>query len=97
MSPVLAESPYGAAPHDHSRGYRMRAFVGKPGLWIQRHGDWDRPMHVWLYRGAWRILCFPCMTSIRSDDEVYDHGWPSQSVAFDAALAHCAGCTVSPP
>jgi hypothetical protein len=83
-----------ARPHDHSRGYPMRAFPGKPGVFVQRHGDWDRPMHVWLYRDAWRILCWPCMTSIRSGDELYDHGWPSQSAAFDAALAHCRACSV---
>lgn len=81
-----------AAPHDHERGHPMRRFAGRPGVYVQRHGDWDRPLHVWLYRGAWRILCFPCMVSIQSGDPMWDNGWPTQTEAFDVAYAHCAGC-----
>lgn len=78
--------------HDHNGGYPMRAFPGRPGVWVQRHGDWCRPLSVWLYRGAWRVLCFSCMVSIRSDNDLYGRGWPSLGEAFDAAVAHCGGC-----
>ncbi len=79
--------------HDHCRGYQMRAFAGRRGVWVQRHGDWDRPLHVWWYRDAWRVICFPCMTTLRTWDELFDGGYRSQGEAFDAALAHCRGCT----
>ncbi len=78
--------------HDHKPGYRPRAFVGVPGLWVQRHGDWCRPLHVWLYQGAWRAICFLCMTSLRAEDDLYDGGYRTQAAAFDAALAHCGQC-----
>lgn len=78
--------------HDHTRGYPMRAFVGRPGVWVQRHGDWDRPLNVWLYRDAWRVLCFPCMTPIRSGSDLYDGGYRTQGEAFAAAVAHCREC-----
>lgn len=83
--------------HDHSRGYRLRAFVGETGTWVQRHGEWQRPMHVWLYRGAWRIICWPCMTSLRSDDALYDGGWRTLTAAFDVAWDHCRTCPDNPP
>ncbi len=80
--------------HDHKRGHQCRAIVGKPGVWVQRHGNWCRPMNVWLYRGAWRCICFPCMTAIKSDDEVWDFGWPTLGAAMDAARQHCRDCSV---
>lgn len=88
---ALAEPPTPVA-HDHSRGYGMRAFAGRSGVWVQVHGEWCRPLNVWLYRGAWRIHCYRCMTPIRSDSELYDGGYPTQSEAFDVALAHCRDC-----
>ncbi len=78
--------------HDHSRGHQYRAIVGKPGIWVTRHGDLCRPLNVWLYRGAWRIICFPCMTAIKSDHELWDFGWPTQDDAMDAAQGHCRDC-----
>ncbi len=85
-----------ATRHNHDRGYPMRRFAGLPGVWVQRHRDWDRPLHVWLYRGAWRIICWPCMTSLRSADDMYADGWPTQQAAMDAAHAHCARCHLDP-
>lgn len=82
-----------ATVHDHERGYRMRAFAGRTGMYVQRHGNWDRPLRVWLYRGAWRVICLPCMTSVGSGDELYVNGWPTQQAAFTAALEHCGTCT----
>ncbi len=81
--------------HDHSRGYTVRAFAGRTGLWVQRHGTWCRPVNVWLYRGAWRAVCFPCMTSLRSGDDLYDRGWRTQGDAMDAAYRHCGDCRVA--
>ncbi len=78
--------------HDHERGHRLRALVGVPGVWVQRHGDWQCPLHVWLYRGAWRALCFVCMTSLSTDDDLYGGGYRTQSAAFDAAHDHCRSC-----
>jgi hypothetical protein len=86
------------AAHDHRRGYPLRRLPDRPGVYVQVHGDWDRPLHVWLYRGAWRAICRPCMDSIRSDDETYNYGWPTQAAAFDAAVRHCGDCqTADPP
>lgn len=78
--------------HGHERGYQVRAFVGRPGVWVQRHGEWCRPLHVWLYRGAWRVICWPCMASIDSGDSLYGGGWPAQVAALDAAAEHCRTC-----
>jgi hypothetical protein len=78
--------------HDHRDGYPIRAFVGMPGIWVQRHGQWDRPLNVWLYRGAWRVLCFICMAPVSTKDALYGYGYRSQAEAFDAALAHCRDC-----
>lgn len=89
----LTDAPAAQATHDHSRGYQLRAFVGLPGVWVRVHGDWQRPIHVWLYRGAWRVLCWPCLTPLRTGDELHDGGYGSQSEAFDAAVAHCRGCS----
>lgn len=86
-----------AAVHEHRRGHQMRAFVGRPGVFIQRHGDWRRPLHVWLYRGAWRVICWPCMTPLQSGSEVYDDGWGTQHAALTAAHEHCRGCAVGGP
>lgn len=80
--------------HDHIRGYRLQAFVGETGAWVKRHGDWHRPIHVWLYRGAWRIICWPCMTALQSGDDLHDGGWRTQAAAMDAAYAHCWMCRV---
>lgn len=81
-----------AAVHTHKPAHPLRAFVGRPGVYVQCHGDWIRPLNVWLYRGAWRTICRPCMTPVQSGDELYDGGWPTQAAAFDAAVAHCSGC-----
>lgn len=78
--------------HNHKRGHPLRAFVDRPGVWVQRHGDWNRPLHVWLYRGAWRVICWPCATPLRSGDDLYDDGYRTQAAAFDAAVTHCAAC-----
>lgn len=81
--------------HDHSRGYPMRSFTGRPGVFVQRFGRWDRPLRVWRYRGAWRVICLPCMTPIQSGDDLYGGGWPTQAAAFDAAITHCRCCPVA--
>ncbi len=82
-----------ATVHEHKRGHQMRAFPGRRGVFVQRHGDWSRPLHVWLYRGAWRVICWPCMTPLQSGNRLYDGGWPTQRAAFGAALEHCGSCT----
>lgn len=81
------------AVHEHKPGHQLRAFPGRPGVYVNRHGDWDRPLHVWLYRGAWRVICWPCMTPLQSGLGLYDGGWPTQQAAFAAAVAHCGGCS----
>jgi len=78
--------------HDHKSAYPMRRFVGRRGVFVHCHGTWDRPLHAWLYRGTWRVICRPCMTPIQSDDAMYGYGWPTQAAAFDAAVAHCGAC-----
>lgn len=78
--------------HSHQRGYPMRRFVGQPGVWVQRLRDWNRPVHVWLHKGAYRVICWPCMTPLQSGDDMYDNGWPSREAAMDVAHAHCASC-----
>lgn len=79
--------------HDHSRGHALRAFPSRPGVWVKWCGDWHRPLHVWLYRGAWWVNCHVCMGSVRSDNALYAAGgWPTQAAAVVAALAHCADC-----
>lgn len=78
--------------HVHKDAHPMRRFAGRRGLWVLNHGDWDRPLHVWLYRGAYRVICRVCLTSIQSGDRLYDGGWPDRSSAMDAAAAHCRDC-----
>lgn len=81
------------AEHDHTHGYPTRAFVGTPGIWVQRHGQWCRPLHVWLYRGAWRVVCFVCMTALHAGyGGLYGGGYQSLPAAMNAALAHCRKC-----
>lgn len=84
------------ATHDHRRGYQLRAFPGKTGLWVQRYGEWVRPVTVWQYRGAWRAVCYACSISIRSGNALYDNGWPTQTAAMDAANRHCNECEATP-
>ena len=84
-------------PHDHKGAYQIRAFVGMPGLWVNRYGEWCRPVHVWLYRGAWRAACFPCARALPSDNPLFDYGYPTQAAAFDAAHDHCRACTTRMP
>lgn len=78
--------------HVHKPTHPLRAFPGRRGVFVNRHGDWDRPLHVWLYRGAWRVICWPCSMPLRSGLDLYDGGWPSQGEAFNAAVAHCGEC-----
>jgi hypothetical protein len=80
--------------HVHSLARPLRRFAGRRGVWVHHH-DWCRPLVVWRYRGAWRVVCWACWpTAIRSDDPTYGGGgWPTQQAAFAAALAHCAECT----
>lgn len=80
--------------HDHRRGYPVRAFPNRHGVWVQVHGQWGRPLHVWLYRGAWRAVCWSCMTALRFGDDLYDGGWRTQAAAFGMALAHCRDCQI---
>lgn len=85
--------------HDHSKGRPLRAFAGKPGIWVNQHG-WCRPLHVWRYRGAWRVTCWHCWPQhINSSnllyDVLYDGGWPTLTAAFAAAVEHCAECPES--
>lgn len=79
--------------HVHKDSHPLRRFVFRPGVFVQSHGTWERPIRVWLYRGAWRATCMPCLTGISSDDPEYGYGWPTQQAAFAAAMAHCGGCT----
>lgn len=74
-----------ATPHQP-----VRRFVGSPGVWIRVHGEWCRPLHVWLYRGAWRVACRLCWPNgaLWSGDDLWGGGWATQAEAFDAAHAH---------
>jgi hypothetical protein len=81
--------------HNHKAGRPARVIVGRPGVWVWFHQEWCRPLHVWLYRGAWRVVCRRCMTGLASELELYGNGWPTIGDAFDAALAHCAACPIA--
>lgn len=70
----------------------LRQIAGRRGWWVRVHGEWSRPLNVWRYRGAWRVICYPCMYPLASDDPTFDYGWPTMEAAFDAAHRHCATC-----
>jgi hypothetical protein len=78
--------------HDHKNGRPVRGIAGRPGVWVWFHDEWCRPLRIWVYRGAWRVVCRRCMAGLSSDDERYDDGWPTWQAALDAAHAHCAAC-----
>lgn len=84
--------------HVHRDTHRVRACVGRPGIWVNCHGEWCRPLWVRLYRGAWRVGCWPCLSGIDSGNDLWDRGFASLGDAFEAAMAHCASCsaTVTP-
>lgn len=83
------------AHRHHEDVHPMRIVLGRPGVYVYNHGDWDRPMHVWLYRGAWRAVCRPCVMPITSDDTLTGYGWRTMVAAYDAAVAHCRNCGVT--
>jgi hypothetical protein len=68
----------------------VRKFVGRPGYWVKMFGTWHRPLRVVLQRGAWQAICWVCDQPLRSGDELYGDGWPTQPAAYAAALQHCA-------
>lgn len=68
----------------------LHAFIGIPGVWVLRFGRWRRPLRVWMYLGAWRVLCHACGDILRGpgDFEGY-RGFESQQEAFAAVEEHC--------
>ena len=75
-----------------THGHRIRRFANRTGWWVHYYSEWVRPLHVWLHRGAWRVICRACVEQVRSADDMWDDGWPTQETAIEAALAHCATC-----
>jgi hypothetical protein len=84
----MAETRY---PHHH--GAPVRRFPGRAGVYLRAYGEWVRPLRVWSYRGAWRVVCRACKPAlIGSGDVLHDDGWPTREAAFAAAADHCKAC-----
>jgi hypothetical protein len=80
----------------HNHGAPLRRFAGHTGVYLRAYGEWCRPLRVWLYRGAWRVVCRACHPAvINSGNLLYDGGWPTLKAAFAAAVEHCAACPVA--
>lgn len=88
---VVSHSVF-AVDHVHCGG-EVRVLPGRTGVWIGHHLlSWLRPLRplrVFWYLGAWRVVCRVCVTSVTDEGRA---GHLTQEAAYAVARTHCARC-----